>query len=143
MNIVYLCPREKKSCRKVKRIVDLFVTAEKNKVFHKLSEFEKYIRSSLLHQHVMILQAGDMQNLQKIADLKDLLFEHQIILILPDRDRQTVALGHSLRPRFITYQDSDFGEMSCVLCKMLQQEKNGLSARSKVLLTVEEERQRI
>jgi hypothetical protein len=123
MNIIYLCPKEEDSRRKVNRIIEIMIAAEKYEVFHKVNEFENYARSSLLHQHVIILQAGNMKSLQKIAALKELLFGHRVILILPDREQETIALGHSLRPRFITYQDSDFLEMASVLYKMLQREK--------------------
>lgn len=127
MNIIYFCSRKEDSCRKVKRVIEIIVAAEKYETFHKLQAFENYLRSSLTRQDIIILQAHDTKILHKAASLKELLSGHRIILILPDNLQETVALGHSLRPRFITYQDSDFLEMASVLSKMMNQEKNNSS----------------
>jgi len=51
--------------------------------------------------------------------LSDWLWDTRIILILPDRDRETITNGLKLRPRFFTYADEDFGEVAAVLAKML------------------------
>lgn len=128
MNITYFCSGEDDSCRKVMRVIEIIVAAEKFEVFRKLNELENYLRSSLSPQDIIILQASNLKILRKVAMLKELLFGHCIILILPDGAQETVALGHTLRPRFITYHDSDFLEMASVLCKMLQQKKNEASA---------------
>ena len=38
---------------------------------------------------------------------------------LPDREANTITIGHSLHPRFLTYIDSDFVELAGVLVRML------------------------
>lgn len=120
MSIIYFCPGKDDSCRKVKRVIEIIVAAEKCEVFHKLKEFENYVRSSLSHQDIIILQASDMKNLRRMTALKELLSDQRIILILPEGKPETIALGHTLRPRFVTYQDSDFLDMAAVLCNMLR-----------------------
>jgi hypothetical protein len=39
-------------------------------------------------------------------------------LILPDDDPGTTVLAHTLRPRLITYRDSDFLDVASVLSRM-------------------------
>ncbi|MCD6199973.1 MAG: hypothetical protein J7K15_15635, partial [Deltaproteobacteria bacterium] len=51
--------------------------------------------------------------------VRDLIWDLRLILILPDREAGTIAKGHILRPRFLTYLDSDFTEVAAVLKKML------------------------
>jgi hypothetical protein len=58
------------------------------------------------------------QTLITLLPIKDLLEDTNLILILAERDEETVALGHRLRPRFITYADSDFLDVASVVMKM-------------------------
>jgi hypothetical protein len=48
----------------------------------------------------------------------------RIILVLPDRDDETVAMGHRLRPRMVSYNDGDYLDVAAVLIRM--NEKRGL-----------------
>ena len=66
----------------------------------------------------VILQAESRQDLQTFASFRFRLDQVFFILILPDADRETVACGHMLRPRFIAYQDSDFSEIAAVLARV-------------------------
>ena len=69
---------------------------------------------------VAILCADRKKDLSEILLIKDLLNSTRVILVLPDREEDTVAKGHSLRPRFLTYADSDFKEIVAVLSKMVR-----------------------
>lgn len=74
----------------------------------------------------VILQAESREDLQTFASFRFRLDQVFFILILPNAERETVACGHKLRPRFIAYQDSDFSEIEAVLERIeARQEKNG------------------
>lgn len=58
---------------------------------------------------------------EEITDFLKLipLFENiRIILLLPDREKKTVALGLQLNPSFISYADSDLKDITEVLKKI-------------------------
>ena len=55
-----------------------------------------------------VLLACDHQHLGLLLSLRDMLSNCRTILVLPDRDPFTVAQGHTLRPRLLTYMDADF-----------------------------------
>jgi hypothetical protein len=55
-----------------------------------------------------VLLAHDLDQLHGLLTLRSLLQDMRVILILPDRDASTVAQGHTLRPRLLTYVDVDF-----------------------------------
>ena len=42
------------------------------------------------------------------------------VLVLPDGDDATIALGHSLRPRLISRREDDFENVAAVLNKMIE-----------------------
>ncbi len=74
---------------------------------------------------VAVLLATSKQELLEILSIKELLFNVRIILVLPDREEDTITKGHSLRPRFLTYADSNYGDIAAVLSKMLGDNGNG------------------
>ena len=52
--------------------------------------------------------------------IRDLLADIPVILILPDRKKETIHLGHKLCPRFLSYTDSNFSDVALVLSKMMR-----------------------
>jgi hypothetical protein len=119
MKIIYCCPGKDAGCEKVRRIIDILVVADAFEVFLALPDFEKFLRHNLTSGDLVILHASTSAHLESFVSIRDLLIGNKVILILPDRKRETVILGHTLRPRFITYNDSDYLEMASVLCNMI------------------------
>lgn len=69
---------------------------------------------------IAILFASTRNELQEILSLRELLGDMKIILVLPDGSTDTVAKGHSLRPRFMSYGDGDFQDIAAVLKRMFE-----------------------
>jgi len=69
---------------------------------------------------IILLLAHHRKEVEKILAFKDLLLDHRIILIVPHGDRKSVAMGHSLYPRFMTFTDSDFSDVRAVVAKMIR-----------------------
>jgi hypothetical protein len=70
------------------------------------------------HRLVAILFPANHEELAELVSLRHLLCDKQIILILPNTQPQTISNGHALRPRFISYADSDFSDVAAVYDKM-------------------------
>ena len=47
--------------------------------------------------------------------MEKLLTDMRILLILPDRNKETVSAGHRLRPRYMSDADSDFEDVVAVV----------------------------
>ena len=69
---------------------------------------------------IVVLLAHNKKELSNILSLKDLFWDLRLILILPDQEKNTIAKGHKLYPRFLSYIDSDFKVVAAVLEKMLK-----------------------
>lgn len=67
---------------------------------------------------VAVLLAATRQDLLDLKSLWSLLEDKRTILILPDGEAETVAMAHSMRPRFISCGDRDFRDVIAVLEKM-------------------------
>jgi hypothetical protein len=77
---------------------------------------------------VAVLIAGSRNEFAEIQLMKWLLYDICTILILPDRDAETVAAGYNLHPRFMGCLDDDADEIAATLCKMLARERGGRQA---------------
>jgi hypothetical protein len=85
-----------------------------------LEEFLAKLRIVERDALVALLLASDKQDLREIIFIKPFLGNVRSILVLPDRDEETIAMGHTLLPRFIAYRDGDWHETAAVLEKMLE-----------------------
>ncbi len=82
--------------------------------------------SERLHQptpdvKAAVLVAARQEDLLILMTLRPLLDGLRTILILPDRQANTVALGHQLRPRFLSDVDSHFLDVIAVINKMAEE----------------------
>lgn len=67
-----------------------------------------------------VMLAADQDELRNILLLKDALADIPMILILPDREPETISTGTQFHPRFISYVDGDFKDVLEVLALMVQ-----------------------
>jgi hypothetical protein len=80
---------------------------------HRLQELQKNLP-------ILIILISTKDELIDVLSFRNLLFGFRLILILPDSEEETVALGHRLRPNFLTYLYSNAKEIKAVLEKMLK-----------------------
>lgn len=83
-----------------------------------VSSLERCLRRSGDDLTLAVLLTASHEELQEILGLRPLLNDIPLILILPDRDKDTVAQGHILAPRFLTDIQNNFHEIYDVLNKM-------------------------
>ena len=87
--------------------------------YHTISSLSERLHRPALNFPIVILLAMNREDLENIVAIQNLLFDSRIVLILPDREEDTMALGHTLRPRFVSYRDSSFKDVGAVLNKMI------------------------
>jgi hypothetical protein len=68
---------------------------------------------------VALLLATSKKDFNDILTLRGLLDDLRTILVLPDRKKETVARGHSLRPRYLSFADGDLTDVVAVLQTMM------------------------
>lgn len=69
---------------------------------------------------IAVIMVRKKEELGMILSLKDLLADVLIIVVLPDREKDTISQAHKLCPRFLTYMDGNFEEVASVLKKMIE-----------------------
>jgi hypothetical protein len=106
-----------------RRLLNKIESAVRDNTIEIITDFKEFLERLKRFSHTIaaaVLFAYSKDALSDILSVKELLEDVRIILILPDRLPDTISKGHSLRPRFATYADSDFEDVRAVLNKMLK-----------------------
>ncbi len=88
-----------------------------------LTGLDKYLR---LTEAVFVLLIANREALTEVVKLKHTLRRHDIVLVLPDSQPQTLLLGHALYPRFLTYLDGDPSHVTMFLSNMADRRREGI-----------------
>lgn len=99
------------------------VPEKEREIYGSLEKLRQRILQPVLDETIAVLLASNRKAFDDIYALRDLFKDFRVILILPDKDADTVALGHELYPRFLSYVDADFKQVADVLKKMMQTDK--------------------
>jgi len=85
-----------------------------------LKALDKYLRQPIGVTTIGILVPSDDGELAALIGMRHLLRDMHLILILPRNHTldATNASAHMLRPRFISYADSELSDVTAVVCKM-------------------------
>jgi len=86
-----------------------------------IRDLSQNLRQPTEDSGVAVLLVSDQEDLKNIISLRHLFQNIRIILLLPNKEPETVAMAHQLRPRFLTDRNSDFVEVTAVLKKMFKE----------------------
>jgi hypothetical protein len=114
---------EKKNGIIAEQIIALLkASAIENKTerFHTIRTLSQRLTRPIDGLAIMVLIAGDRKDLLNILAIQKLFGVNKIIIILPDREDESVKMGYKLQPRFLTYVNGDLSEVHAVLRKMLE-----------------------
>jgi excinuclease UvrABC ATPase subunit len=106
--------------RRLQRAIESAVSDQHLENLKSIKELSKRLSRFPSEIAVAVLLAESKDQLSKLLSLRDFLDDVRIILVLPDRENETMSKGHLLRPRFLTYVDGNFTDIAQVLSKMLE-----------------------
>jgi hypothetical protein len=92
----------------------------KTEIYHTIRTLSQRLTRPVDGLSIMVLIAGDRKDLLNILAIQKLFGLIRIIIILPDREDESVKIGFKLQPRFLTYVNGDVSEVHAVLRKLLQ-----------------------
>ena len=73
----------------------------------------------------VVLQSSTEEELRSIVLNREYLVDHFIILVVPDDRKSIVRLGRQLRPRYMTSEKEDLGNILAILQKHLENQRSG------------------
>ena len=71
-----------------------------------------------------LILAFDSSELDALLQMKDLFRDIPLVVILPDRDAETVSKGYGLAPRYLDFLDGDLGDVTEIVPQNDGEEKN-------------------
>jgi len=99
-------------------VISMHLALYKIEVCPTIAALSRRLRRSL-DPLIIVLLITRREDLDAIMGLRELLNDRRLILILPDDNPDELTMAHALRPRFITYRDRDFLDVSAVLGRMI------------------------
>lgn len=97
--------------------VEQIVPRNRVEIYHTVSDLSGRLHRPIADS-VVVLLTLDKADLTDIAAIQNLLIDSRVLLVLPGHDDDVLAIGHSLRPRFVSFRDCGFQDVSAVLRKM-------------------------
>ena len=92
----------------------------KTELYHTIKTLSQRLTRPIDGLAIMVLIAGDRKDLLNILAIQKLFVFIKIIIILPDREDESVKIGYKLQLRFLTYVNGDISEVHAVLRKLLE-----------------------
>ena len=116
--IVYASPFAKVS-RHLIEIVQKVGKPKALECLHTLESLTTRLRQPLTcFDALLIVCPANGYELAQMTAISHLLRDLRVIVLLPDREAGTISDGHMLRPRFLSYSDSDLNDVVAVVEKM-------------------------
>lgn len=96
---------------------------ERKEMYHNFSRFALRLRRPREYETILVIVASNEKELADMLTIQHLLLDMCLLLILPDRKKETISMGHRLHPRFLSFLDDDMAEVSAVLDKIVRTTK--------------------
>ena len=118
MELLIYSTKNKGAGERLLSVMRLLLPEKKYELCRSIEELSQRLRQPIFNPTIAILLALSRKELQGILSIRHLLEDTKIILIVPDTNPDTVAKGHTLRPRYLTNCESDFVDVAAVLKRM-------------------------
>ena len=118
-NILFYSPQGDKPENELIKSLEGLIPGKKVKIYRTKESLLARLQKPLAQKPVLVLFIYSREDLDTFIAYKPLLNDIPIILILPERESYMIARGHSLRPRFLSFNDNGLNEVKGVLKKML------------------------
>jgi hypothetical protein len=121
--VLYANERNEPASKRLQNVMEACIPSNCLEIFGNSHDFAERIYHIPRKIDVAVLFAQNHDQLSELISLKDFLIDIRIILILPDREHQTVIKGHTLSPSYTSYTDSNITDVAAVLNKIIARQK--------------------
>lgn len=82
---------------------------------HDTRDLSREVQTAYSDKNVAVIMVAGREELAELARLGSVWDRFWTILVLPGSEPEIISMGHALRPRFVTFADGDFSDVSKVL----------------------------
>jgi hypothetical protein len=119
VDLVFYSPVSGSPEERLQRVIESVIPAWGGAVCRTIDDLSERLLQPKNDLTIAFLLAAKKEDVVGLLPMSNLFRNTRIILIVPDWDKETIAAAHLLRPRLLTYSDSDFAEVFTVLTKMM------------------------
>jgi hypothetical protein len=116
--IVYI-PSENHLERRFLALLEMAIPDKRFEICHSIDELSVKLEMPLLNVRVAILFAVTRTEITQILALGDWMADVKSIVVLADEDKEMMAMAHKLRPRYVTWVNSDLIDLVTVARRMV------------------------
>ncbi len=88
-------------------------------VYSNMDDLFQRLRQPRLNLKIGVFCIGSEVELDRLLTIRELLSDMRLVLVLFDKDPQTLSKAHALAPRFITFDDAGIEPLMSVVEKMM------------------------
>ena len=121
MGILLFANSGKEIEEKLVDLINAFPQKHTIEICHSIFELSERFHQPRQDVVTMVFLVGSREDILSLLLLKKLFFDIPLILILPDREKETARLGFKMIPPFVSYEDGNFEEIQSVMTNMLKQ----------------------
>lgn len=130
MRIIYYSAASEPTGEKLQRVIEMNFSKDQIDNCRTVKALSERLEQPSAEQLIVVILVTDHKDLDNIIRLQELLLGRRIILVLPDGKEETTSRGHRLRPRFITYRNNDYVDVSVVLGRMIRSYNSGFQGNA-------------
>jgi hypothetical protein len=118
VSLMVYCGTTQGSFQRVMNVICRALPEYPPEVFDSMDKLVARLRTSINEEVVAVILPADLAQLRVLASFSQWFSSARLLLILPDLEEETIACGHLLRPRFLTWLGGDLHELAAVLQRM-------------------------
>lgn len=121
--IFFIHKKSGESGRIFLKIMEKKMKNTKIEVCHSIKTFENKLKqyNTYLDKEIVVLFADNEERLNQLDIKKNILQDKKTIIVLPEKNQQTLSKAHKFFPRYFTFIDNKYDDLCDVLDKMLIQ----------------------
>jgi hypothetical protein len=118
MDLLCFLPKTEDQHKLTKALNAVLNKEDRKEMYSTITSFTSRLKQPKKMDSIVIICPENRMLLDRIIAVKDLFINTRVILVLPDRDKETITKGHTLNPRFTTFKGENYNEMAKVVKKV-------------------------
>jgi hypothetical protein len=124
VDLVFYSPVSGSPEERLQRVIESVIPGWGEAVCRTIDDLSERLLQPKNDLAIALLLAGKRKDIEELLSVSSLFRNTRIILIAPDRAKETIAAAHLLRPRLLTYSDGDFTDVFTVMTKIIADHQN-------------------
>lgn len=118
MHIVIFSDCKNLAYHRLNQAISSLNTTQTIEVHDEIGLFVQRFRVITVRPDLIILVPNSPEELCELLIYRELFENYKIIIILPNREKETLSKSHQFHPSFITFEDEDFNDVATIIRHM-------------------------